>query len=53
MDGGEVIAWRAKLAEQGIEIISEVRPEQGGISLYFHDPDGHVIELATPSIWNL
>lgn len=45
--------WRAHLAGLKIEIISRVRPEQGGDSLYFHDPDGHVVELATPSIWSL
>ena len=45
--------WRKHLAEQGVEIISHVRPEQGGESLYFRDPDGHLIELATPNIWHL
>lgn len=45
--------WRKHLAEQGVEIISRVKPKQGGDSLYFRDPDGHLIELATPSIWNL
>jgi catechol 2,3-dioxygenase-like lactoylglutathione lyase family enzyme len=23
----------------------------GGTSLYFRDPDGHLLELATPGIW--
>ena len=45
--------WKQTLAARNVELISEICPEQGGISLYFHDPDGHVIELATPSIWNL
>jgi catechol 2,3-dioxygenase-like lactoylglutathione lyase family enzyme len=23
----------------------------GGRSIYFEDPDGHVLELATPGLW--
>ena len=25
--------------------------ERGGQSIYFRDPDGHLVELATPGIW--
>ncbi|HEY0075628.1 MAG TPA: VOC family protein [Abditibacteriaceae bacterium] len=49
----DVEAWRAKLQAHNVEIISEVRPPQGGISLYFRDPDGHLAELATPRIWDM
>src|SRR5829696_5742899 len=24
---------------------------RGGTSIYFHDPDGHLLELATPGLW--
>ena len=24
---------------------------RGGESIYFRDPDGHVLELATPGLW--
>jgi len=44
-------AWRRRLAVCGVPIHSEMAWEQGGRSLYFHDPDGHVIELATPGLW--
>jgi catechol 2,3-dioxygenase-like lactoylglutathione lyase family enzyme len=44
-------SWRAHLAARGIELRSEVTWPAGGRSLYFEDPDGHVIELATPGLW--
>jgi len=43
--------WRARLAEHGIALRGEVEWPRGGRSLYFDDPDGHLIELATPGIW--
>lgn len=44
-------AWRARLAQCGIAIESEAGWERGGRSLYFRDPDGHLVELVTPGIW--
>jgi catechol 2,3-dioxygenase-like lactoylglutathione lyase family enzyme len=26
---------------------------RGGTSLYFRDPDGHLVELATPGLWSI
>ena len=43
--------WRRRLTDHGIAIRSEVSWPAGGRSLYFDDPDGHVIELATPGLW--
>jgi catechol 2,3-dioxygenase-like lactoylglutathione lyase family enzyme len=43
--------WMARLAAHGIAIRSEVHWSRGGRSLYFDDPDGHVLELATPGVW--
>ncbi|MBV9136998.1 MAG: VOC family protein [Hyphomicrobiales bacterium] len=43
--------WRRQLAAHNVEILSETHWKGGGTSLYFHDPDGHVIELATPGLW--
>lgn len=53
IEENDVEAWRAKLLANDVETISEVRPPQGGISLYFRDPDGHLAELATPRIWDM
>ncbi len=43
--------WRRRLADLGVPLRSEVTWSRGGRSLYFDDPDGHVIELATPGLW--
>lgn len=44
-------AWRAWLDELHIAITGEVNWPQGGRSLYFKDPDGNVLEVATPGLW--
>ena len=43
--------WRRRLDDQGIVIESTVRWERGGQSLYFRDPDQHLVELITPGCW--
>lgn len=43
--------WRARLADAGIAIESEVDWPSGARSLYFRDPDGHSLEVATPRLW--
>ena len=42
--------WEARLAEAGVAIESRVKWPRGE-SIYFRDPDGHVLELATPGLW--
>ncbi|MCA8879051.1 MAG: VOC family protein [Rhodobacteraceae bacterium] len=44
-------AWRETLALRGIAIESTVTWPRGGTSVYFRDPDGHCLELATPGLW--
>ena len=48
----EVGAWEQRLQELGIAIESRMRWQPGGTSLYFRDPDGHAVELATPRVWS-
>lgn len=43
--------WKARLAQREVPVRSEVAWPRGGRSLYFDDPDGHLIELATPGLW--
>ena len=47
----EVDAWEARLREFGVEVESRVWGPLGGMSIYFRDPDGHLVELLTPGIW--
>jgi catechol 2,3-dioxygenase-like lactoylglutathione lyase family enzyme len=49
----EIAAWRKRLQEAGVAIESEVVWPQGGHSIYFRDPSGNSVELATPRIWGL
>jgi catechol 2,3-dioxygenase-like lactoylglutathione lyase family enzyme len=46
-------AWEAKLRQEGVTVESTVTAQYGGTSLYFRDPDGHLIELATPGVWDV
>lgn len=45
--------WEKWLESKGVAVESRVRWERGGTSLYFRDPDEHLIELATPGIWEI
>ena len=44
-------AWKQHLTDNGVEITSEVTWPAGGLSFYFNDPDGNVLEMATPGSW--
>src|SRR4051794_31292760 len=43
-------SWRERLRAHGVAIESETHWERGGRSLYFRDPDQHLVELVTPGI---
>jgi len=43
--------WTRQLAADGIAIESRVTWPRGGFSLYFRDPDGHLLELVSPGCW--
>ena len=47
----DVEHWERWLGEQDVEVESKVKWEEGSQSLYFRDPDGHLLELVTPGVW--
>ncbi|MGY6645343.1 MAG: VOC family protein [Salinarimonas sp.] len=47
----ELPAWEKHLEKGGIKIESRMEWPRGGISIYFRDPDDHLLELATPGLW--
>jgi len=45
-------AWKARLADHRVAIEGTSDWKRGGHSLYFRDPDGNLLELATtPGLW--
>jgi len=43
--------WETQLAAHDIPIEGRTHWPKGSESLYFRDPDGHLLELATPGVW--
>ena len=48
---GALAAWERHLGVLGIPVEGRTRWPKGGDSLYFRDPEGHLVELATPGLW--
>jgi len=44
-------AWETHLQACAVAIEGRTAWPQGGHSLYFRDPDQHLVELATPGLW--
>jgi catechol 2,3-dioxygenase-like lactoylglutathione lyase family enzyme len=44
-------AWEERLQERSIAVEGRTRWAKGGESVYFRDPDGHLLEFATPGLW--
>jgi len=49
----EVDEWERRLAARQVEIEGRTEWKRGGRSIYFRDPDGHLLELATPGLWSV
>jgi catechol 2,3-dioxygenase-like lactoylglutathione lyase family enzyme len=45
--------WKRRLEAEGVAVESVVAWPGGGASLYFRDPDDHLVELITPGFWRL
>jgi catechol 2,3-dioxygenase-like lactoylglutathione lyase family enzyme len=51
IDAADLATWESRLAAANIAIESRVTWTRGGTSVYFRDPEGHSVELATPGVW--
>ena len=46
-------AWEDLLPANGIVVEEKQTWELGGQSIYFRDPDRHLLEIATPGVWSI
>ncbi len=49
----EIPTWRERLRARGVAIEAEVAWPEGARSIYFRDPAGNSVELASPRIWGI
>jgi catechol 2,3-dioxygenase-like lactoylglutathione lyase family enzyme len=53
ISSAELPNWESWLEQKGIAVEEKRAWELGGWSLYFRDPDRHLLELATPGTWSV
>lgn len=53
MPAEDVEPWLTRLAAEGVTVESIVRWPGGAQSLYFRDPDQHLVELISPGFWTI
>jgi catechol 2,3-dioxygenase-like lactoylglutathione lyase family enzyme len=51
VEADQLPQWKSRLEKAGVAIEQERDWEDGGRSLYFRDPAGNSLELATPDLW--
>ena len=49
----QLAPWESWLQTKGIAVEEKKEWERGGWSIYFRDPDHHLLELATPGVWSI
>jgi catechol 2,3-dioxygenase-like lactoylglutathione lyase family enzyme len=47
----ELGEWQQHLTEHGVNLEGRTQWPRGGTSVYFRDPDDHLLEIATPGLW--
>lgn len=53
IDSKDLAPWEQQLTAARVEVESTVAWPGGAKSLYFRDPDGHLVELLTPGFWSI
>jgi len=53
ISASELAKWEVWLSEKGITVEEKRTWELGGHSIYFRDPDRHLVEIATPGVWSI
>ena len=51
MDKKDAALWPPRLEKNNVPIESTVNWPSGEVSIYFRDPAGNLVELATPNLW--
>lgn len=51
VEASELPAWESHLSTYQVPVLGRVVWPRGGTSIYFRDPDGHLLELMTPGVW--
>jgi len=49
----ELESWTERLGSYGVALEGQNDWPRGGHSIYFRDPDGNLLELATPGLWSV
>jgi catechol 2,3-dioxygenase-like lactoylglutathione lyase family enzyme len=47
----ELEEWQRHLTAVGVSLEGRTQWPRGGVSVYFRDPDDHLLEIATPGLW--
>jgi catechol 2,3-dioxygenase-like lactoylglutathione lyase family enzyme len=53
ISANELAQWEDQLRAHQVVIEGRTDWSRGGRSIYFRDPDGHLLELATPGLWSI
>jgi catechol 2,3-dioxygenase-like lactoylglutathione lyase family enzyme len=47
----ELEEWQQHLTGAGVALEGRTQWPRGGVSVSFRDPDGYLLEIATPGMW--